>query len=229
MDFSPPEALRLVQAYVAASQPLNRWIGGAQAFVLLSAAAEAGMLDAARSPSSTSEIAATTGLDPAWVSDLTVALEAYGIFDRDGDRYHLSQDFALLASPDALLALGHLLRSSRVYLHTLEALAATAAVYTEQPTEELFGVAHGIGTSALSPVRQLVPTRMGQLMPEIQAIWLAGGQHLEVGCGAGNNLLSILATYPAVRAVGVEIDAATIAEAGRRATVLELTSRVELR
>ena len=66
-------------------------------------------------------------------------------------------------------------------------------------------------------------------MPEIQAIWLAGGQHLEVGCGAGNNLLSILATYPAVRAVGVEIDATTIAEAGRRATVLELTSRVELR
>ncbi len=103
MDFSPPEALRLVQAYVAASQPLNRSIEGAQAFVLLSAAAEAGMLDAARSPSSTSEIAATTGLDPAWVSDLTVALEAYGIFDRDGDRYHLSQDFALLASPDALL------------------------------------------------------------------------------------------------------------------------------
>jgi hypothetical protein len=47
-----------------------------------------------------------------------------------------------------------------------------------------------------------------------------GGRHLELGCGVGNVLLSLLVAYPGLTAVGVELDPVTLAETRRRAQLL---------
>ena len=221
--------MQSVQAYTTASQTLNHWIEGAQAFMLLSTATDLGLLEIARVPTSLAEFVGATGLDLQRVTDLVLALEAHGVVERHGDRYQLASDFAVLTSPTAPFSLADRLHAVKVYLDTLAGVTSASVTYTEQPGETLLAVAQGIGTTALSPARSIVPTIMGRLIPEVQAMWQAGARHLELGCGVGNNLLGILATYPTVKGVGVDIDAAPLAEGRRRAEVLGLSDRVEWR
>jgi cyclopropane fatty-acyl-phospholipid synthase-like methyltransferase len=66
-------------------------------------------------------------------------------------------------------------------------------------------------------------------MPEVQAIWLAGGRHLELGCGIGGTLLGPLLLFPQLKGVGVEIDPTIVDHIRRRAAQLRLTERAEIR
>ncbi len=81
----------------------------------------------------------------------------------------------------------------------------------------------------MSPIRGFVGAAIGQAMPEIKRLWQQGANHLESGCGVGNTLFQILATYPKVTGVGVEIEAKTASEARRRAVLLGVNHRVEIR
>ncbi len=95
------EALRReLLAYGAAGRTLNGWISGARALALLRGALSSGIFDAARTPSTVAEISAATGVEGPRVADVCLALEAHGVFERDGESYRLSKDFAALASPD---------------------------------------------------------------------------------------------------------------------------------
>jgi cyclopropane fatty-acyl-phospholipid synthase-like methyltransferase len=90
-------------------------------------------------------------------------------------------------------------------------------------------MAEGAGISALSSAPHVSAEATGQMLPEVEALWKAGARHLEVGCGVGNALLGTVTTYPQVTAVGIEIDELTAAEAERRAGLLGLADRVEVR
>jgi SAM-dependent methyltransferase len=70
---------------------------------------------------------------------------------------------------------------------------------------------------------------IGSTLPDVETRWKEGSHHLEVGCGVGNALLSIVLTYPNVTAVGIEIDSRVAVEATRRARILEIDERVEVR
>jgi ubiquinone/menaquinone biosynthesis C-methylase UbiE len=65
--------------------------------------------------------------------------------------------------------------------------------------------------------------------------WRRGADHLEVGCGVGNALLAFavefphLLEFPHLRVEGIDLDAALIDEARRRAVVLKVQDRVRLR
>ena len=107
-------------------------------------------------------------------------------------------------------------------------LADTGKDYTALQSDEVLSVAQGI-ISALSCTRNFVGTAIGRLMPEARELWQSGARHLESGCGVGNNLFQILTTYPRVTAVGVEIEPATANEAKRRAALLDVLDRVEIR
>jgi hypothetical protein len=85
--------------YGAAGRTLNGWISGARALALLRGALSSGIFDAARTPSTVREISAATGVERSRVADACLAIEAHGVFDRDGESYRLSEDFAALASP----------------------------------------------------------------------------------------------------------------------------------
>lgn len=70
---------------------------------------------------------------------------------------------------------------------------------------------------------------VGAQVPEAAAAWGDGGYHVELGCGAGGTLLGMLVDYPQLRVVGVDIDAAVLDEARRRAEGLGVGNRLELR
>jgi SAM-dependent methyltransferase len=57
----------------------------------------------------------------------------------------------------------------------------------------------------------------------------AGGTVLEVGCGTGNFLVQVAKAFPAARAVGVDLDADSLAIAGRRIADAGLADRVSAR
>ena len=226
------EALqRELLAYGAAGQTLNEWISGARALALLRGALSSGVFDAARTPSTVAGISAATGVEEPRVADACLALEAHGVFERDGESYRLSEDFAVLASPDALQSLSDLLAKERVLGRALESAASSrGAAYTELTSEDASAMALGVGMRPSSPTaRALWASSLAGMAPEMLRLWEGGGRQLEIGCGAANALLRLLATLPRLSAVGVEIDGGAVALARRRARELGVDDRVELR
>jgi len=217
-------------AYGAAGRTLNGWISGARALALLRGALSSGIFDAARTPSTVREISAATGVGRSRVEDACLALEAHGVFDRDGESYRLSEDFAALASPDALQSLPDLLAKERVLGRALGSAVSSRGAYTDLPSEDASAMARGVGMRPTSPAaRALWASALAGMAPEVRRLWEGGARHLEIGCGAANALLSLLCAIPALSAVGVEVDGSALAVARRRARELGVEDRVELR
>ena len=216
--------------YQAAGRMFHEWASGARALALLRGALSSGVFDATRTPSTVGEISAATGVDEARVADLCLALEAHGVFEREGDSYLLSEQFGVLASPDALQSLPNLLTKERVLERALEGAASPGGPYTALSTEDVLAMAVGTGMRPSSPTTQAFwGSAVAGTMPELHGLWEGGARHLEIGCGAANALLGVLATHPRLSAVGLEIDGGTIAEARRRAEELGVAERFELR
>jgi cyclopropane fatty-acyl-phospholipid synthase-like methyltransferase len=120
-------------------------------------------------------------------------------------------------------------RYATVMLRSLQAITPSDVPYTMTPVEDVLAIAEGSGISALSSSPHVGQETAAKLMPEVEALWRGSARHLEVGCGVGNALLGTVATYPNVTAVGIEIDEVTAAEAERRARVLGVADRVQVR
>lgn len=228
MKASPREFTQLL-AYIRASRELNSWINGARIFALLSGAADSGVLDALHTGSTVEQISISTHIDSQSISDLCMAFEAHGIVARDGECYELTPNLARLASADAAVPLTKVIRQARVMTDSLQRIPSSESSYTSLSSEEVLAMAEGAGISSLSSSPHVSQESTGEMLPEVEALWLTGAHHLEVGCGVGNALLGIAATYPKVTAVGIEIDETTATEAKRRAAQLGVTDRVEVR
>lgn len=180
-----------IREHQRASRELNGWITGARALALLIGAADSSLLSEIRSGSTPEQIADRTGLDGPSVVDLCQALEAHGIASRDGDRYQLTPDYVLLDSPAAPVPLQQALHQAKILIRSLQAPGPSEAAYTSLPAEDVLAMAEAAGISALSAAPHVSPVAIGQVMPEVGALWQAGARHLEVGCGLGNALLGI--------------------------------------
>ena len=213
----------------AAGRSLNNWITGARALALLSGAADSGILSMLRESGTPAHIAATIGIDRQVVNDLCLALEAHGIVQRDGEAYRLTPDYLLLTSREAARPLASVLRQAKVMIGTLQDIAPSEATYTGMAGEDILAMAEAAGISAVSAARHLPMQVLASALPEARARWVAGAHHLEVGCGIGNTLLGLAISFPKVTAVGIEIDGLTAAEAERRAGLLGVTDRVQVR
>ncbi len=223
------DEMQQLAAYLRASRELADWITGAKVLALLSGALDSGVLDALRSKTTAQQIADVTGMDTEGIAALCAALEVHGVVQRDGGTYELTPDYALLTSPTAAIPLSSVIRYAMVMVRALQATAPPGVAYTATSAEDILAMAEGSGISALSSSPHVGQETSAKLMPEVEALWEAGARHLEVGCGVGNSLFGTVTSYPNVTAVGIEIDESTAAEAERRASVLGVTDRVEVR
>lgn len=221
--------MQQLQAYIRASRELMGWIAGAKAFALLCGAVDSGVMDALRTKSTAQQVADVTGIDEQSVTVLCLALEGYGVVHRDGEHYELTPDFALLSSPRAAIPLSNVVRYAAVMTRALQTIGPPDLSYTTTPAEDILAMAEGSGISALSSSSHVSQEMIAKAMPEVEALWRAGARHLEVGCGVGNSLFGTVINYSNVTAVGIEIDELTARETERRAHVLGLADRVEVR
>ena len=228
MSVSTKEFLDL-REYIRASKELTSWIMGAKVFALIRGAIDSGVMDALRTRRSAQQIADITKVDMQVVVDMCLALQVHGVVQQAGEYYELTPDFALLSSPTAAIPLPTLVHYAGVMLRTLQTVGPADVTYTAATAEDILAMAEGSGVSALSSSPHVGQESIAQLMPEVEALWLTGARHLEVGCGIGNSLFGTATTYPGVTAVGIEINENTAAETERRAHVLGVTDRVEVR
>lgn len=217
-----------LRAHDTASWKLGELIAGAEAVALLSGAVASGIIGALSTASSPQQIASVTGLEKAQIVGVLRALETYGLVKKRYGIYNLAAHVKLLASADAPNPLLNTLRVTNIRMRNLANLGKSGTNYEAPQDDEALSIAQGI-ISALSFTRGFVGAALGNIMPEVKKLWQVGARHLESGCGVGNNLFQILTTYPKVTAVGVEIDAETANEARRRAVLLGVTDRAEVR
>jgi len=225
----PVGAAEQLRHYLEVAAPLAEWIAGTQALAVLEAATTSGLLDAAREPVTPEALAAVTGRDPERVRLLCVALDAHGVFERDGSCYRLSEFGRTLADPGAPLALSARLTGTRA---TVRRLARVVDVDPTRPVAappDALALMQSVGVSPLSPLSRATVDYLRQVLPELAERWADTARHLELGCGVGNDLLTVVTGFPRVTAVGVEIDPPTAAEARRRAHGLGVADRVEVR
>ncbi|MGI8688583.1 MAG: SAM-dependent methyltransferase [Thermomicrobiales bacterium] len=230
---APPDPAALqeeIGAYWAAKTVVSAWNAGAQAIALLRAALSSGVLDALRNSSSPAEIAAATGMPEERVTQLLVALDAHGIVERAGDAYTLAADLARLLSPAAIQPLANILNMEGAKAQAIERIGTATLPYTALTPDEHLAVAKGVMGVPASPLWQATMAAMATNgLPEVTAIAETGGRHLELGCGAASMLVTILALYPRMTAVGVDVSAVALTEARRRAEEVGVADRLELR
>jgi ubiquinone/menaquinone biosynthesis C-methylase UbiE len=210
-------------------ESLAEWAAGAQALALLRGALATGLLAALGEPRSVEQISAATGRDAAWVSAVCRALEAHAIAVQTDAGWVLSAPCAELLKEDAPQPLGDFLAGVGARVRTLAAGDAAGGEYGGLESSTRVAIARGLGMSPLSPEGRAGFARMAASLPELAERWRRGADHLEVGCGVGNALLSFTVEFPRLRTEGIDLDAALIAEARRRAGVLGVGDRVRLR
>jgi SAM-dependent methyltransferase len=213
----------------AAQRALDTWIAGAQALAIVTAALDAGLLTAARTPSLPGEIATATELAERRSNDLCLALAALGVLDFADGRYALSPGFAAILAADAYQPLAVRLAGEAVITRTLATTAAHGNTHTALPAADRSALARLVAPLPTAPAALAWVASFFAALPELHTALARGGTFLELGCGAGGVLTSTLALYPWVTAVGVELDADTLAQAQRHARAAGVADRLELR
>jgi SAM-dependent methyltransferase len=213
----------------AAQRTLDGWFAGAQALVILTTALDAGLLAAAHSPRLPGEIAIATELDERRAGDLCLALAALGVLDCDDGRYALSPGFASLAAPDTYQPLAVRLAGEAVIASALATTTAHGGTYHTLAPADRAALARLVAPLPIAPAALAWVASFFRTLPELHTALADGGTFLELGCGAGGVLLSTLALYPGVTAVGVDLDACALEQARRHAGAAGVADRLELR
>jgi SAM-dependent methyltransferase len=208
---------------------LAEWAIAAQVLAALRGACDAGVLAALRESRTVGELSELTGRSVGWVVAVCDVLEAYGVALAAGGRYELTRSYAAMLAPDAPQPLNDLLAGIAVRARHLETGARPDGSYTALSSSDRVAVARSLGNSPLSPEGRAMFVAWAASGSVVSDRWRDGADHLELGCGVGNALLSFAAAFPALRAVGVELDPALAAEARRRARALGLENRVRVR
>lgn len=225
---SPSEPEVQLEAFAVASKVLNQWYLGAQALALLQATAQAGILTTMRRPHTAAELAAVTGRDPAWIADLCAALYGLGVLETGNSRFCLSPTFLHLMAPDAPQTLSNTLATQGIRIRALAECGAAKAACETMATDDVLTVAMGIWGLPISPAALASFASVDAAMPEARALWERGALHLELGCGAGRDLLHIALLYPKVTAVGIDLSGEALEQVREQAHALGIADRVQV-
>lgn len=210
---------------------MGSWLAEAECFGGVAEATESGLLAAVAragaSEAAVAGVAATLGVGEPETARRCDVLAAGGILRREGPRVRLASDVAALVDAGAMQPLGDVVGTVRAKLAALARCADTVHRYTALGEADRVAVARNAG--AMTP--QLVAATAAVLaeIAELGAAWSGPARHVELGCGAGCQLLSPLVGRPHLTAVGVELSPAVAGEAQRRAGALGVADRVEVR
>ncbi|WP_137128544.1 class I SAM-dependent methyltransferase [Roseomonas sp. HF4] len=213
-------------AFASGTELISRFIQGAQAVGLLQAALECGLLGAAGAPATPDTLASRIGVSARMVHEACIALHALEIFEKQGDYYQIRPGVQALLHQAAPQTLANMLAHGETNMGLLR----RALHPNPSPLpEERLAVARGVWGLGSSPVAIESFLTVDREMPEIRELWLRGARHMELGCGAGRDLLRVAAPYPATFVVGVDIDPLVLAEVERQARDLGIQDRVAVR
>lgn len=226
----PNNAKQAPKSWQEARQTLDSWNAGARALALTQAALDLGILDAARSPRTVEDLTAATGIERSRMADLCRALEAHEIVVRSGDFYELAPPFALLLSPEAFQPLEAALAGDKVILQLLAGAANGVGNYSSLSREDRLNVARSVTVDPMTiEITGVAAASFRATRPEMHALFEKGARHLELGSGVAGLIRTLLQIYPALRAVGVELDPDLVDYARKRAVEQGVAERVEWR
>lgn len=213
----------------AANRILGSWLAGTERFLALAEATSTGIASALAGDRSRSvpSLAAATGLDREETARRCADLAAHGILERAGRRVRLAPDLQRLTAPDAVQDLKDVVGTQLARLAALAGCVLTVRPYPTLSEADHLAVARNAG--AITPPLLTAAARVLDGIEPLRAAWWRPARHVELGCGAGCQLLSPLLLHPGLSAVGVELSAAVADEARRRARVLGVADRVEIR
>lgn len=214
--------------YHQASQQLNSWFTGALSLSFLRAAIDSGVLAIMDQPRTVQDIASHLHRAETWVSELCQTLYVLQIFEYNDGLYYLSSDYTCLLDPNAPLSLIDTLGAFEVFIREMEHIFSTRRPYAHLSTEDQLKVAKGKWGVPSSTLARDAFQQFSAQMPEVLDIWNTDAKHLELGCGAGRDLLCTASLYPKLEVTGVDINPATLSHVRRDAQGLGLSERVNL-
>ena len=208
-----------------AVRTMAEWEAGAKALALLEGVARVGLLETLRTGATEPGLAESTGMEPTRVADICAALYAHGVLEPTAGGWKISDNFEPLLKDDALRRLAGMAARATAEARTIAILAAGHDP-RPLPPEDLMAVAVGDSVNPESPMRRGM---VHIADPFVAGAFSKGRHHLELGCGVGGNLLSVLATFPNLAGVGIDLNERLLEVARRRAEAMGIADRLELR
>ncbi len=176
-------------------------------------------------------LAAATATDAGYVERWADAAAAFGLLERDGAVFALSDLGAafLPNRPDTLMPVALM-----TVLTTHMGERAAAFLPTgEQPGEQVLGQCETFrpwfGPMLEAAFGPLFESQILPAVPIFEEVGARGGLVVDLGCGNGWYLRRLVQRYPGLRGVGLDRGAASIANARERAAAAGLADRLEFR
>lgn len=214
----------------SAQQIITSLSASVWAFSTLAGALEAGVLEKLTEPRSLAELSQQSGLQISLIEGMLDLLVVLGLLQRDGNLYRSTPDLLpLLQTP----AREYLLADIRTtYLQGRQLIDAaknrTLSAGWHHTDPELLA-AQGQGSTGAPTVQQwasMLFPRLDGLMERLQG---PAATFLDVGTGVAALSIEMCQRFPALQVVGLEPQAAALAEACRNVERAGLGNRVELR
>jgi cyclopropane fatty-acyl-phospholipid synthase-like methyltransferase len=213
----------------AAENALLEWTTAANALALLTAMQTSGALGLLRDPTTPEVLASRVGTEPEQAKRVCMALEALQVVRREGSKYQLTQGWAAIAADDRPAALGDRLTATQPLQRALAGCFDPPRQFDEVAADEAVAMARSVWGVPTSQAALESWAALDAAMPEVRSVWQAGARHAEFGCGAGRDLLRVVAMYPKVSAVGYEMLPYVLDHARQLARDLAIEDRVEFR
>ncbi|MQY20983.1 class I SAM-dependent methyltransferase [Nocardia macrotermitis] len=223
------EGLDRLQAALAARAKLKEWSTGAELVELIRAVHTTGWLDRLHDTTTVEELAAGTGISIERVSDTLDVLASAGVVETHETGFRLSEAFDALVTGVSGVNLATALDAHDLALgYAAEATSSSADHRSELDGARALTLARDWGVRAGAGAQHLYEL-VYEALPDYRDRLEEGGPLLDVGTGVGGALLTTLALFPELRAVGVEIVPEVAAETRVRAEEAGVARRVEVR
>ena len=137
---------------------------------------------------------------------LFLAPAAIGVLIGDCGRYWVADHWAAVSATYAPIAFQTVLDSTDAVAHALEHAVSGDYDYRTLPGDVRLALAREVTFDPTSPQPPaILETLLRDHAPEAHSCLADGGRYLELGCGVGRMLWSLMRTYPLMTAVGVEL------------------------